>query len=72
MIVKGPSGTLLATTTLRKDTKATSELALPASLSGSREQLGVYEFSTSIPTGNGPYTRLTLWGSAASSSRPSN
>jgi hypothetical protein len=56
VIVKGPSGTLLATTTLRKDAQATSTLALPAALSGAEGQLGVYEFSTSIPTGSGPYT----------------
>jgi hypothetical protein len=56
VIVKGQSGTLLATTTLRKDAKATSKLALPASFSGAEGQLGVYEFSTSVPTGNGPYT----------------
>lgn len=55
VIVKGPSGTLLATTTLRKDASATSDLKIPA-LSGADGQLGIYEFSTSIPAGNGPYT----------------
>jgi hypothetical protein len=54
MIVKGPSGTLLATTTLRKDAKATSALGLPSSLSSG--QVGVYDFSTTIPAGSGPYT----------------
>jgi hypothetical protein len=56
VIVKGPSGTLLVTTTLRKDTSATSALKLPSALTGTEGQLGVYEFSTSIPAGNGPYT----------------
>lgn len=59
VIVKGPSGMLLATTTLRKDasaTSATSALKLPAALTGAEGQLGVYEFSTSTPAGNGPYT----------------
>jgi hypothetical protein len=56
VIVKGPSGTLLATTTLRKNASATSALGLPSSLTGAQGQVGVYEFSTSIPAGNGPYT----------------
>lgn len=56
VIVKGPSGTLLATTTLRKNTSATGALKLPSALTGPEGQLGVYEFSTSIPAGNGPYT----------------
>ena len=56
VIVKGPSGKLLATTTLRKDASASSKLTLPASLTGGEGQVGVYEFSTSIPAGNGPYT----------------
>jgi hypothetical protein len=56
VIVKGPSGKLHATTTLRKDASATSGLTLPASLTGAEGQVGVYEFSTSIPAGNGPYT----------------
>lgn len=56
VIVKGPSGTLLATTTLHKDSKATSALGLPSSLSQSYEQVGVYTFSTTIPAGSGPYT----------------
>jgi hypothetical protein len=54
VIVKGPSGTLLATTTLHKDAKATSALNVPSSLSSG--QLGVYDFSTTIPAGSGPYT----------------
>ena len=54
VIVKGPSGTLLATTTLRKDAKATSVLDIPASLSSG--QVGVYDFSATIPAGSGPYT----------------
>jgi hypothetical protein len=54
VIVKGPSGTLLATTTLHKDTKATSALQVPSSLSSG--QVGVYDFSATIPTGSGPYT----------------
>ena len=56
VIVKGPSGTLLATTTLRKDTSATSALKLPTALTGAQGQLGFYQFSTSIPAGNSPYT----------------
>jgi hypothetical protein len=56
VIVKGPSGTLLATTTLRKNASATSALSLPSSLTGAEGQVGIYEFSTSIPAGNGPYT----------------
>ncbi len=59
VIVKGPSGTLLATTTLRKDTSASRALKLPASLTGQAGRAGVYEFSTSIPAGNGPYTTAT-------------
>jgi hypothetical protein len=54
VIVKGPSGTLLATTTLQKDSKATGALNVPSSLSSG--QLGVYDFSTTIPAGSGPYT----------------
>ena len=54
VIVKGPSGTLLATTTLHKDTKATSALGVPSSLSSGH--VGVYDFSTTIPAGSGPYT----------------
>lgn len=56
VIVKGPTGKLLATTTLHKDASATTALKLPASLTGAEGQVGVYEFSTSIPVGNGPYT----------------
>ena len=56
VIVKGPSGALLATTRLRKDASASSALKLPAALTGGDGQLGVYEFSTSIPAGKGPYT----------------
>lgn len=44
VIVKGPSGTLLATT------------ALKPSGAQAAGQVGVYEFSMSIPAGNGPYT----------------
>jgi len=54
VIVKGPSGTLLATTTLHKNAKATSALGVPSSLSSG--QVGVYDFSTTIPAGSGPYT----------------
>lgn len=54
VIVKGPSGTLLATTNLHEDAKATKALKLPSSLSSA--QIGVYDFSTTIPTGPGPYT----------------
>jgi hypothetical protein len=54
VIIKGPSGTLLATTTLHKDAKATSALDVPSSLSSG--QVGVYDFSTTIPAGSGPYT----------------
>jgi hypothetical protein len=54
VIVKGPSGTLLATTNLRKDAKATSALNVPSSLSSG--QVGIYDFSTTIPAGSGPYT----------------
>jgi hypothetical protein len=56
VIVKGPSGKLLATTTLRKNASATGALTLPSSLTGAEGQVGIYEFSTSIPAGNGPYT----------------
>jgi hypothetical protein len=51
VIVKGPSGTLLTTTTLHKDAKASSALGVPASLSSG--QVGVYEFSATIPAGSG-------------------
>jgi hypothetical protein len=54
VIIKGPSGRLLATTTLHKDAKATSTLNVPASLSSG--QVGVYDFKTTIPAGSGPYT----------------
>jgi hypothetical protein len=54
VIIKGPSGRLLATTTLHKDVQATSALSVPASLSSG--QLGVYDFKTTIPAGSGPYT----------------
>lgn len=56
VIVKGPSGTLLATTSLVKDVSATSALKLPTALTGTEGQVGIYEFSTSIPSGTGPYT----------------
>jgi hypothetical protein len=52
LIAKGPSGTLLATTTLHEDSKATSALGVPSSLSSG--QVGVYDFSTTIPAGSGP------------------
>jgi hypothetical protein len=55
VIVKGPSGTMLATTTLRKAAHLASPDGLPTSLKR-RGQVGVYEFSTAIPVGNGPYT----------------
>ena len=55
VIIKGPSGKLLATTNLRKDTAATRKLSLPATLTG-QGQVGVYDFSATIPAGNGPYT----------------
>jgi len=54
VIVKGPSGQLLATTNLRKNSKASSGLKIPASLSSG--QVGIYDFSTTIPAGPGPYT----------------
>lgn len=54
VIVKGPSGTLLTTTNLHKDAKATSALDVPSSLSSG--QVGVYDFSATIPAGSGPYT----------------
>src|SRR5260221_10873102 len=41
VIVKGPSGTLLATTTLHGSLK---------------NQIGVMSFATTIPAGSGPYT----------------
>ena len=56
VIIKGPSGKLLATTNLRKDTVATRKLSLPATLTGPQGQVGVYDFSATIPAGNGPYT----------------
>jgi len=56
VIVRGPSGTLLATTNLRRDAKATAALKLPSVLAGPEGELAIYEFSTSIPAGNGPYT----------------
>jgi hypothetical protein len=55
VIIKGPSGELLATTNLQKDANATSALRLPAALS-SEGQVGVYDFKTTIPAGSGPYT----------------
>jgi hypothetical protein len=60
VIVKGPSGTLLATTTLHK-AKAGGAMALavaqlPSALTGPEGQVGVYEFNASIPAGKGPYT----------------
>lgn len=57
--IKGPSGTLLATTTLHKNAEATSALNVPSSLSSgllSHGQIGVYDFSATIPAGSGPYT----------------
>jgi hypothetical protein len=52
--IKGPSGELLATTTLHEDAKATGALHVPSSLAGG--QVGVYDFSATIPAGSGPYT----------------
>ncbi|MGH3254934.1 MAG: hypothetical protein ACRDOU_05905 [Streptosporangiaceae bacterium] len=52
--IKGPSGALLATTSLHKDAQATSALHVPSSLAGG--QVGVYDFSATIPAGSGPYT----------------
>ena len=54
VIIKGPSGKLLATTNLHKDAKASSALRLPSSLSSG--QVGVYDFKLTIPAGSGPYT----------------
>lgn len=54
VIIKGPSGELLATTTLHEDAKATGALHVPSSLAGG--QVGVYDFSATIPAGSGPYT----------------
>jgi hypothetical protein len=59
VIIKAPSGTVLATTTLYMDAKATSALKLPSSLTSgplAHGQIGVYDFSTTIPAGSGPYT----------------
>ena len=59
VMIKTASGTVLATTTLHEDAKATSALNLPSSLSSgplSHGQIGVYDFSTTIPAGPGPYT----------------
>jgi hypothetical protein len=59
VMIKGPSGTLLATTTLHEDAKATSALNLPASMSSgplANGQIGVYDFAATIPAGSGPYT----------------
>ena len=53
VIVKGPSGKLLATTNLRPDKQATAALHLPSAFAG---QLGIFDFHTSIPGGSGPYT----------------
>lgn len=54
VIIKGPSGQLLATATLHEDAAATSALHVPSSLAGG--QVGVYDFSATIPAGSGPYT----------------
>ena len=54
VIIKGPSGKLLATTNLYKNAKATAALNIPSSLAIG--QIGVYGFHTTIPAGNGPYT----------------
>ncbi len=56
VIIKGPSGKLLATTNLTKDASATAALNLPSALGGSLGQMGIYTFTTTIPAGNGPYT----------------
>jgi hypothetical protein len=54
VIIKGPAGKLLASTTLHKDPKASGGLKIPASLSSGK--VGIYDFSTTIPAGSGPYT----------------
>lgn len=54
VVIKGPSGELLGSTTLHEDASATSALHVPSSLAGG--QVGVYDFSTTIPAGSGPYT----------------
>ena len=59
VMIKGSSGTLLATTTLHKDATATKALNVPSSLTSGplkNGQIGVYDFSTTIPAGTGPYT----------------
>ncbi len=56
VIIKDPSGKLLATTTLHRDAKATAALHLPTVMTGPEGQVGLYDFSTSIPAGSGPYT----------------
>jgi len=52
VIIKGPDGKLLATTTLARDAKASAALKLPAALSS----IGMYDFRTSVPDGPGPFT----------------
>lgn len=54
VLIKGASGQLLATTALHEDAKATSALNIPSALVGG--QVGVYDFSATIPGGSGPYT----------------
>ncbi len=57
--IKGPSGTLLATTTLHEDAKATTALNVPSSLTSgplAHGQVGVYDFAATIPAGSGRYT----------------
>ncbi len=56
VIIKDPSGKLLTTTTLHRDAQATAALHLPAVMTGPEGQVGIYDFSASIPAGSGPYT----------------
>jgi len=49
VIIKGPDGTLLATTTLHRDKAA---LHVPAALS----TIGQYDFASTVPDGPGPFT----------------
>jgi hypothetical protein len=55
VIIKGPAGKLLASTTLHRDTAATAKLNLPSALAGTG-QVGIYDFAARIPAGRGPYT----------------
>jgi hypothetical protein len=55
VIIKGPAGKLLASTTLHRNTATTAKLNLPSALTGTG-QVGIYDFATQIPAGRGPYT----------------